>query len=356
MKTKFAIIGGGVAGLCAAIRLAELGEEPLVIEGGSYPAHKICGEFLSPECLSFLQNWNIHPISIHQAIVRTPQKDLIFPFFSPAGSLSHIQLDPALVHHATTKRVKIKTNTQVTSFLPKKHTNDTYLIHLSNHETVETSNVIIAAGRFQNFLTSNRCPPPMNYVGFKAHFENIPLEAESLEMFSFPGAYLGISPIENHKFNVACLARLKKTEGLDPQLFIQSLMDQHPRLHSLLSEGKNLFDYWMTASLPSFGVKQTPHWPDAYFIGDAAVTIPPASGNGLSMAIFGGRLAAEYSVKREAQAFKTMWMERCRLQVFWAKILHQLMFHPSYSNPLLSLSAYFPYIANKIFEFTRQPT
>jgi menaquinone-9 beta-reductase len=352
MKAKFVIIGGGVAGLCAAIRLAELGEESLLIEGGSYPSHKICGEFLSPECIPYLENWNIHPIAISDLVLRTSTHSIFFPFPSSAGGMSHVALDPALANDASLKGVKIKTNTLVHSFQPKKHAKDVHLIQLSNQETIEASTVIIAAGRFLNPSSH----PPLLYKGFKAHFEHLPLEGSKLEMFSFPGAYLGICPIEGHKYNVACLADLNKVKSVKPLFFIEHLMAQNPRLHFLLSEGKNLFDDWMVASLPGFGLKQTPGWLDAYFIGDAAMTVPPACGNGLSLAIFGGRYVAEYSVRGQFHDFKKMWMKRCSSQLFWAKVLHRLMFHPSTSTLLLQLANTFPSIIKKGFELTRQRT
>lgn len=205
MKKKFAIIGGGVAGLCAAIRLTELGEEPLLIEGGSYPSHKVCGEFLSPECIPFLKEWNIHPVPISQIDLKTTTNSLTFTFPSAAGGLSHMVLDPALANYASTLGAEIKTDTKVISFHPKKSASEPHIIQLSN-EFVEASHVIIATGRMPN---SNK-QPPMAYMGFKAHFEGLRLDYK-LRMFSFPGAYLGISPIEENKYNVACLANLKKS-------------------------------------------------------------------------------------------------------------------------------------------------
>src|SRR5215813_9010254 len=49
-----AIIGGGVAGCAAAIQLARQGQRVILCEARSYPHHKVCGEFLSPECASML--------------------------------------------------------------------------------------------------------------------------------------------------------------------------------------------------------------------------------------------------------------------------------------------------------------
>ena len=282
MKIKFAIIGGGVAGLCAAIRLTELGEEPLLIEGGSYPTHKICGEFLSPECIQYLHDWHIYPKSISKAVLRTSSNSLTFSFPKPAGALSHIQLDPALANYATKYGVKIRTNTEVKAFQPKSHLCDAHLIQLAKGETLEASHVIIATGRIPSYTIQ---APKMCYMGFKTYFKNIVSEA-NLDMYSFPGAYLGIAPIEDNKYNVACLANLKEVRRFsDPQLFIENLISQNPFIHTVLSKGDNLLGRWMNAPIPAFGIKQTPNWLDTYFIGDAAVTIPPACGDGLAMAI-----------------------------------------------------------------------
>lgn len=350
MKIKYAIIGGGVAGLCCAIRLAEMGEEPLLIEGGSYPSHKVCGEFISPECLSHLHQWNIDPVPITKTIIRTSTNSLVFSFPTAAGGISHLHLDPALANHATKCGAQIKTATQVISFHPKEQSKEAHIIQLSNGEWVEASHVIIATGRIPNYHIK---PPAMVYLGFKAHFENLPLQDGCLEMFSLLGAYMGISQIEDNKYNVACLAKMDSDRDKDPTLFIRSLLSKNPHLESYLSQGTSLFDQWMVARVPAFGIKQTPDWLDTYFIGDAAVTIPPASGNGLSMAIIGGRLAAEYAKEHQAKAFKSIWSKRCSSQVFFAKLLHFAMLNPPCNNTVMQIAKRFPYVSRKIFELTR---
>ncbi|MBA3956820.1 MAG: FAD-dependent oxidoreductase [Parachlamydiaceae bacterium] len=351
MRTKFAIIGGGIAGLCAAIRLTELGEEPLLIEGGSYPTHKICGEFLSPECIQYLHDWDIHPTSISKAVLRTHSSSLTFPFPTAAGGMSHMQLGPALASYVTKYGGKLRTNTHVKSFQPKQSSYDAHLIQLESGENLEVSHVIIATGRIPGYPTQ---APQMCYMGFKSHFKNIVTEG-NLEMYSFPGAYLGIAPIEDNKYNVACLANLKEVGRFSsPHLFIENLIAKNPFTNTTLSAENNLFGKWMTATIPAFGIKKTPDWLDTYFIGDAAVTIPPACGNGLAMGILGGRLAAEYAVRLQSEKFKKMWVKRCSFQMFWGKLLHKILLNPSYGSHLLKLGNTFPYLTHKIFELTRQ--
>lgn len=350
MKVKFLIIGGGVAGLCAAIRLSELGQEPLVIEGGTYPTHKVCGEFLSPECMPILNAWDIHPVSIPKMTVRAHNSSLTFKFPSDAGGLSHMTLDPALAMLATKLGTKIKTNTKVESFNVKTTLQDYHVIQLSSGETVQAEQVIIATGRIPGYSMN----PPMLYMGFKAHFKNLDFN-DSLQMFSMPGAYLGIAPIENGIYNVACLANLKCVGHYqNPYQYIESAIKSNFPLQNLLAKEKNLFEKWMFAQVPAFGIKQTPNWLHTYFIGDASTSIPPACGNGLSLAILGGRLCAEYAVSKQFLEFKNVWKKRCVSQMFWGKLLHRIMLNPHYSTPLLKFASYFPIVSKQLYFSTRQ--
>src|SRR5687767_298730 len=47
-----AIVGAGPAGASLAIRLSASGLNVLLIEQKRFPREKLCGEFISPECLT----------------------------------------------------------------------------------------------------------------------------------------------------------------------------------------------------------------------------------------------------------------------------------------------------------------
>ncbi|MEL6124276.1 MAG: FAD-dependent oxidoreductase, partial [Bacteroidota bacterium] len=53
------VIGGGLAGLTAAIQLAIDGVGVLVIERDPYPRHRVCGEYLSQEVVPYLMTLGI---------------------------------------------------------------------------------------------------------------------------------------------------------------------------------------------------------------------------------------------------------------------------------------------------------
>ncbi|MDQ3908365.1 MAG: FAD-dependent oxidoreductase, partial [Acidobacteriota bacterium] len=45
------VVGGGPAGASAAIHLARAGARAALVEQKRFPREKLCGEFISPECL-----------------------------------------------------------------------------------------------------------------------------------------------------------------------------------------------------------------------------------------------------------------------------------------------------------------
>src|SRR5579872_2397798 len=74
-----AIVGGGPAGCSAAITLAAQGATVVLFESKTYPHHKVCGEFLSPECRGELDQLGLtasiqalHPISIEAVRIVAP--------------------------------------------------------------------------------------------------------------------------------------------------------------------------------------------------------------------------------------------------------------------------------------------
>src|SRR5438270_10243868 len=54
-RFDLAIIGAGPAGTSAAITAARNGHRVLLLERGSFPRHKVCGEFVSSESLQLLE-------------------------------------------------------------------------------------------------------------------------------------------------------------------------------------------------------------------------------------------------------------------------------------------------------------
>ena len=64
------VIGGGLAGSMVAIRLAATGRQVTLLEKESAAHHKVCGEFLSPEAVEYLNQVGINPLDLGAATIR----------------------------------------------------------------------------------------------------------------------------------------------------------------------------------------------------------------------------------------------------------------------------------------------
>lgn len=346
MHHECVIIGGGVAGLAAAIRLTELGWKPILIEVGKYPSHKVCGEFISPESVDILKQWGIDLIPVTTLRWHIKNNKIEYSFPTAAGSLSHWHLDPLLLQKALNGGAsRIQAKVSRLAFDGNVHQ-----IELENRERVTASHLILATGRLPGIESKI---PKILYQGIKAHFSGIPV-TDSIEMFSFPGAYVGMSPIEDNRCNIACIALLSEVERLGPPaLFMQHLMTQNEQFGKYLRQGTMLFENWMTASIPQFGIKSFSDWPSTYRIGDAAGTIPPATGSGLSMAIGSGILAAEYVNSNDPIGFKKAWLKRYRSPILWGKALHKAMLQSICGNLLIKCGKIYPSLVKHIYKNTR---
>lgn len=343
------IIGGGVAGLSAALEFLRQGIVPTVLEAGSYPAHKVCGEFISPESLTLLKQWNVHPHLIVKSRFHSAQKEYSLTFPTPAGSLSHLSLDPALAQYASSLGADIRTQVKVKAIVPKER-GQMHQIKLSTGEILMTPTLLIAVGRLPGFHAPVIEP---HFLGIKAHFKGIELD-NTLEMFGFQGAYLGLCPIEERKSNLACLAKIDQVKSVGSvNRFMEKLLSENPYLKERVKSGECLFDEWMTAPVPSFGLKNTPDWQDTYFIGDAALTIPPACGDGLSLAITSGTLAARFAANKDYIGFKKQYRTRCSPILRAAKLLHTVLMNPLLCKMAIQGCTLFPSLGKLLFRMTR---
>lgn len=350
MNKDLVIIGGGVAGLCAAIELCKKGINPILIEAGSYPAHKTCGEFLSPACLPWLEKLNIFPISIEETDLYLGNQTLSFKLPTRAGSLSHYTLDTLLAEKAVAMGTKILTQVKVQSFQAKLTSAGRHQIELSTGEILHAHAVIVAVGRMPSLSSPSQ---HFKYMGIKAHFDGIDLN-HSLKMFSFQNAYLGLSPIEGGRANLACLSSMQRLQQSGSvECLMQELITSNPHLNAILAQGKRLFSAWMTAPIPFFGFKPTPHWSDAYFIGDSAISVPPACGGGLALAIMGGIQAAHHASLGDFYGFKKKFKASNISLMCTAKALHYLFMHPRLGKGGLHICSLYPSLPQKLFLASR---
>lgn len=353
MNSDVIIIGGGVAGLSAAIHCAELGLKPVLVESGSYPAHKICGEFFSPECLPLLARWGIvPPVLLKRLTISAGSRSFTLSLNSGAGSMSRYFFDHLLAGVAQSKGVVLLSNSRVTAICRKPNMKN-YEVVLANGNVLTSSRLIIGTGRVTQLLEPDYEHKPMTfpYVGIKAHFKGP--KSDEVRFYTFSSGYLGVSSIEDGKVNVACLARKEVVEKHKSTKDFMMHLSNLPGMEPLKDIFKQSVFDWMSCAVPDFGIKHNHPLPNVFFIGDAAGVIPPASGDGLAIALTSGALVAPFVLARDAPGFRVAWKQQYGSVIRYGKLLHQIMMRPPMVGVALMGCKIAPGLANYLFYKTR---
>lgn len=345
MTEECVIIGGGVSGLCAANQLANAGLSPLIIESGTFPSHRICGEFLSHECLPILRNWEI-PLSntIDTGLFINKDTQLKFKLPKESGSCSRYILDTALFERAKKKGARAYTETSVKDIKVPKTKSDNFEIILSNGKVLRARHLMIGTGKIPGLSGKQS---DLKYYGFKAHFEGLEFN-NAVEIQTFDGGYLGISNVDRRMTNIACIVDKQKVD--DPETFIETL----PFFRNRINSGQMHFPKWLMGQVPEFGIRKNPEWERVFWIGDAAGSIPPVAGDGLAIAVTSGCMAGEYFLKSDAAAFQRDWNKRYRRRFAVAKLLHKIMTSPTLSPLALKMGNIIPFLPTSIWKLTRE--
>lgn len=346
-RREFVIIGGGVAGLSAANRLVDLGAQPLLIEAGRYPSHKVCGEHFSHEALPILRGWGVEPLrEISTLELHAGRGSFCYPFPYAAASGSRFCFDSQLCDRARRLGAEIRTGTHVVDLTPGSPCRLT----LSTGESLEADHLLIGTGRV---TASAQQKGPAPYIGLKCHFAELE-DRDRLELFLFEGGYCGLSPIEDGHHNVAILASRSYLRATPRESFEAILSARSGgQIRARLSKGRPLFDEWKMAMVPHFGVRSQPKWEGCYFLGDAMGAIAPAAGDGLAMGVTSGWLAAEYAMAKDFKGFRWAWHRCYRERLRWANFLHQLMVRPRLAKAAFCVGSFYPPLTDLFFHKTR---
>lgn len=289
-----AVIGGGPAGTAAAITAARSGAKVLLLEKGSFPRHKVCGEFVSAESLELLDS--LLSVSrelvtsaprLHRARVFIENRMLETAVEPAAASIPRIDLDAALWHSAKGHGVNARDRKVVSSIDGQ----GPFAIRTADQE-FRARAVIHAAGRwsrldFKESATKNGNGRQGNWLGLKAHFrEESP--PDSVDLYFFEGGYCGIQPVGTngrHRINACAMVRS------DVSASLESTFRQHPELSKRSAHWQPVTD--TVATSPLIFRRPEPVQGHILRVGDAAGFVDPFVGDGISLALRSGALAAK---------------------------------------------------------------
>lgn len=270
--TKVSVIGGGPAGSSAALAALRSGAEVELYEKSTFPRHKVCGEFLSPEVSDLLNSlgvWNgcqqANPATIRRVHLYLGKSEKSWTLPEPAHGLSRFALDQVLLESAVSAGAMLRKAVRQTGDAPE----------------------VVAHGRQGQASGKNRL------FGFKAHFTG-PAD-DVMRLYFFHGCYVGVNAVEDGKTNVC---------GLGPESLLrkanfamEEVCEQHPPLRErLLPMSRNM--KWLVTGPLVFGRTAESFSASHYWAGDALGFVDPFTGSGMLGAIATGQLAGESAARK----------------------------------------------------------
>jgi flavin-dependent dehydrogenase len=364
-----AIIGGGLAGLCLAIQLADSGRKVILFEKEKYPFHKVCGEYISMESHDFLERIGI-PLKelnlpyITELKISAPDGSSLTRRLKPGGfGISRHTLDGLLAGIARKKGVELMESTRVNEvlrqeggFLLKTATSE-YKTRLVCGAYGKRSHLDRNAGR----IGPGSNPGAANYVAVKYHVQ-LEFPENRIELHNFKGGYGGLSKVDGDRYCFCYMTNSVqlRENGNNIKTMERNILMQNPFLKDYFSRAGFLFERPLTIAQITFGKKSQVE-DGMLLLGDAAGTVAPLCGNGMSMAMRASGIASmlivEHLEGRISEAQLSVEYEKAWNEAFSARIRAGALIQPFFgktrlTNLTLGLFRTMPWIADKIISAT----
>lgn len=366
-----AIVGGGLAGLCLAIQLADQGIGVVLFEKNEYPFHKVCGEYISMESWDFLIGLGLPLNSYNLPIVNSlgisSERGFMLNQTLEMGGfgISRYSLDKYLYQLAIEKKVVILQNCKVNSV--NQIEADLQEIHTSTGN-FKASIVCGSYGKYTpSFIQkneryqSNENRKGSNYIGVKYHIKS-DLADNRIELHNFENGYCGISKVDQdwHCLCYLTAAENLQNNGKDIKMMEENVLFKNPFLKNYFTKSEFVNANPLVISNVQFHKKQTDVG-NIFLLGDAAGSITPLCGNGMSMGMRASKLLAQElikyfenksSVNKVSAAYKKSWNETFNSRIIAGYYLQNLFGKRNTTHFALKFLSKTPGLMRKIISLT----
>jgi flavin-dependent dehydrogenase len=365
------IIGGGLAGLSAAISVRQLGHSVILFERERYPFNKVCGEYVSMESWEFLQSAGVpvETLSLPKlnTLMLTSPNGKCFTTKLPLGGfgISRFELDNRLAGIARKLGVEVRENTRVDDVT----FNEKFTVKFSRESNTGSISADVCIGSFgkrsnldirwhRKFLSA--ALQLDNFVGVKYHVHtNWPENVIGLH--NFRNGYCGISAVEGGKYCLCYMTtanELKKAGSI--QQMEQQLLSLNPHLKKIFNDSNVLPGFPVTISQINFNERSTVE-NGILMTGDAAGMIAPLCGNGMSIALHSGKMASMHihhflsgkiSRKEMEVQYTTSWKKEFAQRMKTGRMLQRFFGSESSSNFFVGIFRMIPFLAAPVIRRT----
>jgi flavin-dependent dehydrogenase len=370
-----AIIGGGPAGTIAALEAQRHGLRVALWDRDHFPRDKVCGEFISSESLPILPNEIPATFSTgadiygaqfvtHRGVSRT------FDLPRPALGLSRRRLDHELWKAAEAAGVETYEGESVRRVRAPECGSkpaDAWEIQTARCRR-QARSLIVACGRW--WAIEGLCSPAGrlgltgggDWIGAKAHFAGIP-RRDTVEMYLFRGGYCGLAPVENGACNICCLVHRQQIRQMALRVHkdFAAWLKQVSRLPALETRLRGAVQVSLVATTaPVHLARRQAVQGGALMVGDASGFLDPFTGEGISMALHSGRLAAQavagallegFDAQTAAENYSRSLSNAVRRSYRIAAVARGLIQCPAWMRGLVTASL--PWLGGRLVRETR---
>jgi len=372
------IVGAGPAGSSLAIRLANAGKRILLVEKSQFPRHKMCGEFVSPECIDYFEELDVTDPIQHGS----PPELLETCFYTQRGrpltipnrwlsrshrnaiGISRSLLDNLLMKKARDCGVVVSELSEALSPIVEMGRLTGLKVRSESGDVVNVRTLVAidASGRAQSLArhfqpVSSRSRADV--VAFKTHLSNAKIEKDVCEIYSFRGGYGGCSEIENGKFNLCFVMSSSQVRaiGNDRQSILENGVLKNTRAKKVLSDIEPS-DLWLTVAIPRFGRSESCPYPGVFAVGDAAGFIDPFTGSGIALALQTAKLCAasilqNCDARSAAQSYSQSYLKAVSKRMMFCKIVRVATGAPFIADSVIDILSLSPLFGKLVAKATR---
>lgn len=348
------VVGAGPAGSAVAAILAEAGRDVLVLEKDRFPRRKVCGEFVSGAARESLARLDAlaavaaeaEPIgrgSVHPAGGRAVAFELPLPAFG----ISRARLDERLAAAAAARGAEVVFGARVVAVEEERRGRIRVRLARANggEETACARSGVGAWGRWNALdrsLERRFVRQASRFFGWSGDYDgpDDALRGEA-RLYLFPGGYCGLSRVEGgavHLAGVIAERRLRRLPAGWANVVAHARRangDLDRDMDGLRPRGG---DGGFLGTGPVLFTRKPPAEGRLLMAGDAAGVIDPFLGEGLSVALASGILAAETLLGASARGtpfdetpalYARAWSARFASRARWGAAGRALMLHPA---------------------------
>lgn len=368
-KPKILIVGAGPAGTSAAIRLAQKDFRVTLVEREKFPRHKLCGEFISPECFTHFKELGV----LDEMLAAGGDRITETVFYAPDGKsvavsskwfshdnaalgLSRAEMDFRLLEKARRAGVEVLEETQVNGLLWEKDEicgikakNKLQAFEIAADLIIDATGraaVLAKLAERDKLRITNyelRKPTTTRLIGFKTHLKNVEMERGRCEIYFFSGGYGGLNWVENDVANHCFLIKAEKSKefGNDAEKILREVIFQNKRASKTLAGFSPVYE-WLAVSIDGFGAKILNPAPNILAMGDAGAFIDPFTGSGMLMALESGKILAQsiennqFSISQIAKNYKKLHARNFRKRLYICQMMRRSAFSPKLARIIIS--------------------